>query len=920
MGRKKRKKAGAAAWLLLAVLAFLPALYVRAEQGNGSVRVAGLPAEAAGAELTLYRVADMNGVEYSYGSGAFAGCGVSLEGLDTAQDVRRAADQLADWAGAHGISGTPGRPDGSGTVSWTGLSSGLYLVVQTGGTDRVDIQKALVSVPGVLDGEVRYDVEIDAKYVVYTEPQPRGAVVLDKTDDEGTPLAGVTFQLQRKTYVSQDREIPEGTETGSDGGGRFYWQDIGEPLVTDGNGQVRADGLEAGSEAFYRFVEKAAPEGYVMRTDFPFTLERAETVEVDAVNPRTLVRVNKVDEEGNGVAGAALVILDGQGNPINKEDGTPRWAFATTGEPYEIRGIPAGDYLLRETAAPGGYDVAADVPFTVTGETDEPVVVTMVDEGTEPSEGTLSVTKHARLLSGEDMTLVDRTFYVRLFLDEERTQPASNVIPMEFVNASSQTVTFTGLALDTAYYVSETDEAGNPIDNGTTEDGGVYGAVFADGNRVELTAQAPEGTVEFENAFSEPGRDYYIEGNLTITKRVVSGGSLTDSNGTFYAGIFEDPQHTVLYGDVVELFMDGSSELSVEVPVEIGTNPGDSRTFYVTETDKDGVPVEGSPDFAYKVTVDKTEVTLTGEQDTASVVITNERKDGKGSLSVTKALKTLSGEELVPREAVFYTALFADEARTQRVSDVLALEYQNASSQTVTFENLDLNTVYYVSETDEAGNPVDNGTAGEDGVYGAVFPDGNTVELTEAAPEKAVSFENVFSDIPRDYYMEGELTITKRVLRNGALAGTSEIFYAGIFEDAEHTRLYGSVIALPMGGDSEYSVTVPVEIGNQPGDKKTYYVTETDADGVPVAGSASFAYAVSVDKTSVTLSGEDDRGTVVITNATTESPGIGSIPTDSVRTGDETPIGLYIAVFAGSAVVLLGLLIFFVVRRWKRTR
>ncbi len=109
--------------------------------------------------------------------------------------------------------------------------------------------------------------------------------------------------------------------------------------------------------------------------------------------------------------------------------------------------------------------------------------------------------------------------------------------------------------------------------------------------------------------------------------------------------------------------------------------------------------------------------------------------------------------------------------------------------------------------------------------------------------------------------------------------------------------------------------------------RKTYYVTETDADGVPVAGSASFAYTVSVDKTSVTLSGDHSEEAAVITNARTEPPGEPVIPENpdtpptqnSVRTGDETPLGLYLGIFAGSAVMLVVLLVFFV-RRRRKTR
>ncbi len=818
-----------------------------------------------------------------------------------------------------------------------GMPAGNYILREL---EAPEGYRLAADVPFTVTGDT------DEAVVVTMVDEVEGAVILNKVDENGNPVPGAVYELQKKTYGA----APDGAESGSDSEGSFYWETVGT-YTTDANGQIAVEHLELGD---YRFVEQSAPEGYILSTEpLEFTIAGPGTLAVEngryvpgsgtvpvltAVNRRTRVEVDKVDEEGNGVAGAVLVICDSEGNVILDEDGNPRWLFLTDGQPQEVRGIPAGSYILRELTAPEGYELAADVPFTVTGDTDELITVTMVDEREEPEEGELSVTKYLRTLAGEDLTAVEGTFYVALFADAARTERVSNVIPVEFSGSSSQTVTFTGLPLDTVYYVSETDALGNPIDDGTYGEGGIFAALFADGSQAELTAEVPEGAIEFENVFSEVPEEFYYEGTLTVTKRVLRNGRMVNSNETFYAGIFEDPDYKTLYGDVIELKMDGSSELSVEIPVTLGQNVGDSKTYYVTETDADGVPVAGAAGFKYEVSVDKTSVTMSGEHDEETVVITNEKttEPDEGELSVTKNLRRFSGEALKTPDGTFYVALFADEARTRRVSDVMPMRFVNASSQTVTFEGLPLGTEYYVSETDEKGNPIDSGTIGEEGEFSAVFPDGNRKKLTVKAPEKAVTFENVFRDTPPEYYVEGELTITKRVFRNGALSGTGETFYAGIFEDPEYKTQYGDVIELVMDGNSELSVTVPVYIGQNPDDSKTYYVTETDADGVPVAGSASFAYTVSVDKTSVTLSGDHSEEAVVITNARTEPPGEPVIPEtpdnpespenpdtpptqNSVKTGDETPVGLYLGIFAGSAVVIVGLLVFFI-RRRKKTR
>ena len=67
------------------------------------------------------------------------------------------------------------------------------------------------------------------------------------------------------------------------------------------------------------------------------------------------------------------------------------------------------------------------------------------------------------------------------------------------------------LNLDTTktYYVSFVDEHGNHIDNGIIDDGGVYGAIFPDGNEIDPKMFTFNTyTLESEIVFSDLPPDY----------------------------------------------------------------------------------------------------------------------------------------------------------------------------------------------------------------------------------------------------------------------------------------------------------------------------------------------------------------------------------------------------------------------------
>ena len=113
----------------------------------------------ANAEFTLYQVAamvDRGGYTVLELTGGFEGCGVQLKNL-TAQQSKDASAALLEYQRANHISGDTKRTDANGKISWTGLQTGLYLLVP-GQMQKYRTDPSLVSIPTNLNAQLLYDM------------------------------------------------------------------------------------------------------------------------------------------------------------------------------------------------------------------------------------------------------------------------------------------------------------------------------------------------------------------------------------------------------------------------------------------------------------------------------------------------------------------------------------------------------------------------------------------------------------------------------------------------------------------------------------------------------------------------------------------------------------------------------------------
>lgn len=201
--------------------------------------------------------------------------------------------------------------------------------------------------------------------VVWAEAEAQNALAVGsasirKTDlRTGAALAGAEFDVVATAdVVDYDGSLAH--EAG----------DVVAHVTTDENGMASADGLAlAPGGAGYAFVETAAPAGYVVDpTPHEFTIGYQDqltpvvTIEAMATNDFTTVRLSKLDEKGEYLAGAHLALLDANKEVVD--------SWVSDEVPHTIERLLPGAYTLAESEAPEGYLKADPIDFTVAEVTD----------------------------------------------------------------------------------------------------------------------------------------------------------------------------------------------------------------------------------------------------------------------------------------------------------------------------------------------------------------------------------------------------------------------------------------------------------------------------------------------------------------------------------------------------------------------
>lgn len=177
---------------------------------RGSISIVMRHGEKAvpGGSLTLYQVGVVYEEDGDYSfilSDAFSGSDLSLEDIQSA----RLAKELADYAGSHGISGVTKKIEKDGTVLFSDLDPGLYLLVQR--EAAVGYYKAvpfLVSVPMLEEGKYVYDVDASPKVELKKEPEPP-----EETETPQEPETPEEPETPQEPESPENPGIPEEPDT-----------------------------------------------------------------------------------------------------------------------------------------------------------------------------------------------------------------------------------------------------------------------------------------------------------------------------------------------------------------------------------------------------------------------------------------------------------------------------------------------------------------------------------------------------------------------------------------------------------------------------------------------------------------------------------------------------------------------------------
>lgn len=441
---------------------------------------------------------------------------------------------------------------------------------------------------------------------------------ITKTDLSGQKeVAGATMTLYKAEDVNEDGTVKDGAEAlGSWISGEDSFYDFG-PVIRAGESYV--------------LIETAAPDGYTYAENISFTVNADGTIKTDAEKTTdketgedvylvkddvTKVSIKKMDITGNNeVAGARLLLKDKEGNVIES------WMSATEAHVFEQKLIAGETYTLAEVTAPSGYEVAADITFTVNkdgtvsvdGKAVDGNEIVMKDETTPVGEEGKLVVSKLVTFQGRNQA-VNRTFYVALFSDADCTKKVSNVKELKCEGAWSAYTVFEHLK-DGTYYVAETDEEGNKLESSEAC------KIAGNGTKCAITPTQKTAYAVIENQLLIPGDDFLNTlHDLTVTKNVtLDGNSISDKyNGTFYVSLFTDPYYTNRIDDVKALQIQNGKSTSVSF-IDLADG-----TYYVAETDKDGNPVENT-DFGFDVTYNGDIAVSFTEQNTDSALgITND--------------------------------------------------------------------------------------------------------------------------------------------------------------------------------------------------------------------------------------------------------------------------------------------------------
>ncbi|MEZ4500872.1 MAG: SpaA isopeptide-forming pilin-related protein, partial [Thermomicrobiales bacterium] len=338
-----------------------------------------------------------------------------------------------------------------------------------------------------------------------------GGVRIEKTDQNGQPLAGACFSIGGVEVCDN----AEGDTNGDDG-------------------VIEVSGIPTGA---VDIVETVAPEGYVTAGGATVEVVADSVVTAAFSNVRLVgtVRIVKTDENGGPLGGSCFSVggtevCDNGDGDLNPDGGI-----------IEVGSVPTGTVDVAETSAPEGYTIAG--PAQVEVVSNETAEITISNAR---AIGAISISKSdqdGNPLAGSCFTINGTEFCDNGDLDENEepgqidvsnlpsgsTEVIESTTPTGYAGADPQTidipvgdtasVSFTNTRILSSVSITKTDGNGSPLG----------GACFTVGERDEICDNG-DGDLNAEPGIIEI--DGVPTGSVTVVETVAPGGYLAAGEQT----------------------------------------------------------------------------------------------------------------------------------------------------------------------------------------------------------------------------------------------------------------------------------------------------------------------------------------------------------------------------------------------------
>ena len=341
--------------------------------------------------------------------------------------------------------------DGNGLITVDSLTMGAYRFVEVSAPEGYELETSPVEFE-LAEDTPGLEVAVTA---TNAKSPVLGGAVLKKVDVDSPAivLPGATFKLEQR--------LADDTWAVVDGH---------DALVTDGDGLITVTDLPVGS---YRFVETAAPEGYVLDgTPREFAIDASApapvVVSITAENakepPVGKVVLTKVDADSpTTVLPGAVFKLEAQ-TADGWEPVAGSESLTTDGNGLiEVADLPMGTYRFVELSAPEGYELeTAPVEFELTTDAPELTAAVTATNTKTPVFGKAVLTKVDEENPGA--TLPGATFKLeqRLADDSWETVPGHDALVtdeqgvIEVANLPVGSYRFVETAAPEGYVLDET--------------------------------------------------------------------------------------------------------------------------------------------------------------------------------------------------------------------------------------------------------------------------------------------------------------------------------------------------------------------------------------------------------------------------------------------------------------------------------